>query len=322
MKKIRWGIIGCGDVTEVKSGPAFQSVENSALIAVMRRNVVLAKDYAERHNVSKWYGNAGSLIGDPDVDAVYIATPPASHKEYTFMAAEAGKPVYVEKPMAVSYSECKDMVDFCRQKNVKLFVAYYRRALPRFLKIRSLVEDGAIGEIRSVNIRFFQKPSEKDFYSSNWRVKEEIAGCGYFCDLGSHMIDIVQYFMGEISSAKGIALNQGKRYKVEDTVAAAFNFGNGTPGTGLWCFNSYEDLDSTEIQGTKGKITYATFDSTPIVLINDNGKEEFLIENPVNIERPLIKTVVDDLLGKGKSPSTGESGSKTNWVIDKILGRI
>src|SRR5438067_2386074 len=118
--KVRWGIIGCGDVTEVKSGPAFQKIENSELIAVMRRTGALAKDYAERHNVPKWYEEADALINDPDVDAVYIATPPKFHKEYTIKAAKAGKPVYVEKPMARNVAECQEMISACETAGVPL----------------------------------------------------------------------------------------------------------------------------------------------------------------------------------------------------------
>ena len=196
-EKIRWGIIGCGDVTEVKSGPGFQKANGSELVAVMRRNKTLAQDYARRHNVSKWYGDAQDLINDPDVDAVYIATPPSSHKKYVIDTANAGTPVYVEKPMALSYKECLEMVEFCEQMNVPLFVAYYRRALPRFLKIKSLIEDGAIGEVRCVNTRLRQKPNEKDLSQpENWRTNPSIAGCGYFCDMGSHMIDILQFILG------------------------------------------------------------------------------------------------------------------------------
>jgi predicted dehydrogenase len=182
MKIINWGIIGCGDVTEVKSGPGFQKASNSSLVAVMRRNAELARDYARRHNVPKWYDRADQLISDPAVDAVYIATPPSTHKEYTIMVAKAGKPVYVEKPMALHYDESLIMIEVCRQAKVPLFVAYYRRALPRFLKIKSLIENNSIGEVRFVNITFHQPPAEKDLYGEkHWRVDPEIAGCGYFC---------------------------------------------------------------------------------------------------------------------------------------------
>jgi predicted dehydrogenase len=319
--KIRWGIIGCGDVTEVKSGPGFQKSEGSELIAVMRRNGKLAEDYARRHNVPKWYNDANKLINDPDVDAVYIATPPSTHKEYTIAVASSGKPVYVEKPMALNYNECTEMVEACRKFNVPLFVAYYRRALPRFLKIKSLLEENRIGEIRSVSIKFFQQSSEKDLSPDNWRVDPAIAGCGYFCDLGSHMIDLIQFLLGKISKASGYALNQSKLYKAEDTVTATFIFENGICGNGIWSFNAYNNLDETEILGAKGKIIYPTFSNEPVRLYNDDKIEEIDIEHPPHVAQPLIQLVVNELLGKGVSPSTGETGAHTSLIIDKILGR-
>src|SRR5438067_5233611 len=157
-------MIGCGDVTEVKSGPGFQKAAHSRLVAVMRRNGALARDYAERHGVPRWYDDAESLVADPEVDAVYVATPPSSHEEYTLLAARAGKPVYVEKPMARDHAECVAMIDACRAAGVPLFVAYYRRALPRFLKIKELIESGAIGEVRFVAITLYKTltPQELD----------------------------------------------------------------------------------------------------------------------------------------------------------------
>ena len=162
MKEIRWGIIGCGNVTEVKSGPGFQKAKGSQLTAVMRRNGKLAEDYAIRHNVPKWFDNADSLIHDPGVDAVYIATPPSTHKQYTLAVANTGKPVYVEKPMAMSYDECREMIQVCEKNNVPLFVAYYRRTLPQFLKIKELLGNNAIGAVRSVIVTFYKK-TKKNF---------------------------------------------------------------------------------------------------------------------------------------------------------------
>lgn len=322
MEQVQWGIIGCGDVTEKKSGPAFRKVENSSLAAVMRRNGDLAEDYAKRNNVPKWYDNADALINDPDVDAVYIATPPSSHMKYTIDAAGAGKPVYVEKPMGINFSECKKMIIACEESKVPLFVAYYRRALPTFLKIKSLIDEKVIGEVLCINISYYAKPSLKDEDESNWRVNPKIAGCGYFCDLASHMFDLLQYFFGDIVSASGYSANQGKRYQAEDMVSAVFNFENGVQGTGLWSFNSGENLDRTEIVGTKGKIIYPTFTGEPFHLIKDVKVDEFDIKYPQHVQKPLIQDIVNDLLGTGKSPSTGNTGSKTNWVMDKILGRI
>src|SRR3954471_12545595 len=135
MKKINWGIIGCGDVTELKSGPAFNKINNSSLVAVMRRDAAKAEDYARRHNVPKWYNDADKLINDPEVNAIYIATPPSSHVMYTMAAIKAGKPVYVEKPMSLDAASAQRMNNYALEQNIKLVVAHYRRALPFFIKI-------------------------------------------------------------------------------------------------------------------------------------------------------------------------------------------
>jgi 1,5-anhydro-D-fructose reductase (1,5-anhydro-D-mannitol-forming) len=322
MKTIRWGIIGCGDVTEIKSGPGFQKARGSELVAVMRRNGNLAEDYARRHRVSKWYDKVEALIYDNDVDAVYIATPPSSHKEYTLAVARAGKPVYVEKPMALNFSECQAMIQACENANVPLFTAFYRRALPRFLKIKLLLDEGQIGTVRGVNLRLYQPPSAEDKKGANqWRVDPNIAGGGYFVDLGSHMIDLLQYLLGPIRAAIGFSSNQGKLYEAEDTVSGSFTFESGAHGVGLWSFSASEDLDSTEIIGSQGKITYATFRELPIVLERGGTVERFNIPHPEHVQQPLIQSVVDELLGVGKSPSTGRTGAMTNWVMDRLLGR-
>lgn len=322
MKIINWGIIGCGNVTEVKSGPAFQKAAGSHLVAVMRRNGKLAQDYAERHGVPRWYDDAGKLINDPEVNAVYIATPPSSHKEYTIAVAKAGKPVYVEKPMARNYAECREMIEACRECGVPLFVAYYRRALPRFLKIQTLLHEGAIGGVRFVNVIFCRKALPNDYnHRENWRVHPEIAGCGYFCDMASHMLDILQYLLGDIKEAQGYASNQMGIYPAEDVVSGVFLFESGIHGAGTWNFSASENSDRTEIIGEKGKITFATFGESDIVLEDSRGKQQFAIKNPSHIQQPLIQSIVDELLGKGKCPSTGASGSRTSWVMDKMLGR-
>ena len=323
MSKIRWGIIGCGNVTEIKSGPGFQKARGSELVAVMRRNSILAKDYAQRHNVARWYGTAYDLINDPEVDAVYIATPPSTHKQYTVAVAEAGKPVYVEKPMATNYRECQEMIEACEEAGVPLFVAYYRRALPRFLKIKSLLNKNSIGQIRFIIITFFQKPSNNDIKGiPHWRVDPTIAGCGYFCDLGSHMIDILQFLIGDIHSVQGNFSNQMNLYTAEDMVSSLFMFENDVHCTGVWNFNSYKNIDRTEIVGDRGKLTFSIFGSDPIALETTTTSRTIKIDNPAHIQQPLIQTIVDELRGSGKCPSTGDSAAKTNWVIDAVLGRL
>ena len=321
MRTIRWGIIGCGDVTEVKSGPGFQKCRNSTLVAVMRRSGDLARDYAQRHGVPRWYDDANALISDSEVDAVYVATPPASHKEYALLSAAAGKPVYVEKPMALNFVECTSMVDACRAAGVPLYVAYYRRALPRFLKVKELLESGAIGAVRFVSIVLHQ-PAERaatNLASLPWRLKPELSGGGLFVDLASHMLDFLDYALGPICEVRGLASNQAHLYPAEDIVTGAFRFESGVHGVGTWCFSAFDKRDYTEIVGAAGRISYATFDSTPITLTTSAGTTEFPIDNPPHIQQPLIQLVVDDLNGVGTSPSTGETAARTSWVMDQML---
>lgn len=323
METIRWGIIGCGNVTEVKSGPALQQARNSELVAVMRRNGDLARDYAERHGVPRWYDDAQALIADPDVNAVYVATPPSTHKAYTIQVAEAGKPVYVEKPMALNTDECRDMVAACDEAGVSLYVAYYRRALRRFLKIKELVDSGAVGRVRFVDITLYEpaRPHYDEPDNLPWRVLPEIAGGGIYVDLASHQLDFLDFVLGPIQSAQGYATNQAGEYPAEDIVSGSYVFESGVQGTGNWCFNAFEAVDRTEIVGDAGRITYSTFDDRPLVLTTAEGSQAFTIGYPDHIQQPLIQTVVDDLLGIGICHSSGASGARTTWVMDQMLGQ-
>ena len=321
MNEIRWGIIGCGNVTEVKSGPALQQARGSSLVAVMRRHGELARDYAERHGVPRWYDDAQALIDDPEVDAVYVATPPSSHKAYTIMAARAGKPVYVEKPMALNFAECQQMIGACARAGVPLFVAYYRRALPRFLKIKELLDGDAIGRVRFVNITFYQpiRDEERDPATLPWRVIPEIAGGGRFVDLAAHQLDFLDYALGPMARVQGFAGNQAGLFPAEDIVTGSWVFESGVQGAGAWCFTAFEEVDRTEIVGDQGKIEYATFGNDPVVLTTTEGRTEFAIDNPIHIQQPLIQTIVDELLGAGRCPSHGESGARTTWVMEQML---
>ncbi len=321
-EKVRWGIIGCGDVTEVKSGPAFQKVENSELVAVMRRTGELAKDYAERHGVPKWYDDGDALIQDPDVDAIYIATPPGPHKEYTIKAAKAGKPIYVEKPMARNFAECQEMIAACEDADVPLYVAYYRRAMPRFVKIKELLEKKAIGDVRFISTMQYQQASEdtKDSDKLSWRVNPELAGGGLFFDLASHTLDLFDFLLGPIKDVYGFASNQGGAYRAEDIVTGTYLFQSGVHGVGSWCFSAYENVDVNEIVGSQGKITFSTFGNEPVVLTTANGTEQWSFEPPQHVHQPLIETIMADLTGKGgEHLSTGVSGARTNWVMGEMV---
>lgn len=298
-------------------------IAHSRLIAVMRRDEEKVKDYAIRHQVPKWYTDAQTLIEDPEINALYIATPPHMHLPYTLLAAKAGKPVYVEKPMARTYAECQQMLAVCKQYSVPLYVAYYRRALPHFVKIKELLTQGEIGTIRSVHIQLRQEPTPKLIaqLENNWRVNPEIAGGGYFYDLASHQLDLLQFFLGTITTASGFATNQAGLYAAEDAVVGSFAFETGVVGTGNWNFASAQENQTDQIilDGSTGQIRFETFGKGEFSLQKDgHAPQQFQFDLPAHIQQPLINLIVEDLLGKGTCPSTGESASQTNWVMEQL----
>ena len=325
MKDIRWGFIGCGEVTERKSGPAFSLIEGSSVVAVMSRSKEKAQSYAERYGIPRWYTDALSLVNDPEVNAVYIATPPSSHATYAIMAMKAGKPVYVEKPLAASYMDCQRVMRVSAETGVPCFVAYYRRNLPYFNKVRELLSQGAIGKVINVQVRFSVPPRDLDYNSTNlpWRVQRDIAGGGYFYDLAPPQLDLLQEFFGPIVYVSGFSANRGGLYQTEDTVSASFAFQDGMPGSGSWCFVGHESArtDQIELIGEKGRICFSVFTYSPIILQTSLGKEEIVIENPKHVQLPLIEQVIRHLQGTGLCESDCISATSVNWVMDRILGK-
>lgn len=327
MKILKWGFIGCGEVTEKKSGPAFNEVEGSCIEAVMSRSAQRARSYAERHNVPKWYTDAQELIDDPEVNAIYIATPPSSHATFAIMAMRAGKPVYVEKPLASSYDDCARVNRVSEQTGVPCFVAYYRRYLPYFLKVKDIIDSGLIGKAINVQIRFAVPPRELDYAhagSQPWRVQPDISGGGYLYDLAPHQLDMLQYLFGVITEANGICANRGGLYDVEDTVSACFRFETGLPGSGSWCFVAHDSAreDRIEVIGDRGSVSFSVFDYEPICLQTSDGTQNIEIPNPPHVQFPLIKNVVEHLQGTSICTCTAVSATPVNWVMDRILGKI
>jgi len=321
--EVRWGILGVGDVCEVKSAPAMQRVPDSRIAAVMRRNGDKAADYARRHGVPAWYDDADDLLADPSVNAVYVATPPGAHCELALRAAAAGKPVYVEKPMARTHDECRQMLRACDAAGVPLYVAYYRRALPQFVAIRALLDAGRIGEVRHVKVDMNQAlvPELVRQAGSDWRVDPEIAGGGYFHDLASHQFDLLDFLLGPINEARGYTANQAGAYAADDIVTAAFAFESGVLGSGSWCFTAApaSAVDRTTIVGSHGEIRFATFGDGRFEVDTDGAGTEVLeYPVPAHIQEPLIACVVDALLGRGDCPSTGATGARASLVMDRI----
>ena len=322
MQNIRWGILGCGDVCEVKSGPAFSKIPGSCLQAVMRRSADKAADYARRHNVPRFYTDAGQLIDDPEVDIVYIATPPGSHADYALRVCKAGKPAYVEKPMARNAAECEVMLRAFQQAGLPLFVAYYRRCLPRFLQVRDWLAAGAIGELTHINYRFTaSRRKVTEPAPLPWRLEVEQSGGGLFLDLGSHTLDILDYIFGPLEQVVGDAAGLATSRAVEEVVTMQFRVPGGALGSASWNFAGPCHEDAIEISGSSGRISLSCFGNEPVRLENQDGVQFAERPNPPHIQQPLIQTIVNALRQQGTCPSTGASALRTSRVMDTVLDR-
>jgi len=321
MKNIRWGILGCGNVTEVKSGPAYQKVKGFEITAVMRRDSAKAKDYANRHGIEKFYDSADALINDIEVDAVYIATPPDSHMYYALKVAKAGKPCCIEKPLTPSYKDSLTIYETFKEKRIPLFVAYYRRSLPRFTKIKAWLENDEIGVVRNIGWTLTKAPNEIDLSGVyNWRTDPKVASGGYFDDLASHGLDLFTFLLGDIIQVGGLSINQQKLYSADDAIVAHWLHEAGITGTGSWNFGCDHSLDRVEIFGSKGKIEFSVFEENPIVLNQNGKKEEVFIENPKNIQLHHVENMRRQLVEKNYShPSSGLTALHTSWVMSQIM---
>lgn len=313
--EIRWGILGCGDVTEVKSGPALQKAGRSSVVAVMRRDGVKAKDYAARHGVDVWYDDAQALIDDDNVNAIYIATPPSSHCELTLKALAAGKPVLVEKPMALDSAECDTMIAAAEKAEQSLIVAFYRRALPRFEKMRQLIQDGAIGTPRLAQITHFTVRAGRP--DVDWKVDPAMGGGGMFFDTQSHALDWLNYTFGSPINIQGMTARQAGDYLAEDFVAFTGQFGD-VAVTATCAYAIGEAREDMIVYGEKGSIKMSFFSHSPIVLTIDGQEEIIDIADPDHMHQPLIEAIVAHLLDGKPNPCSGADARQVNAVLAEI----
>jgi predicted dehydrogenase len=319
MSTINWGIIGCGDVTEKKSGPAFNKVADSRLVAVMRRNAAKAADYAQRHDVGKWYDDVDALMNDAKINAIYVATPPSSHLSYALQGLDKGFNVYVEKPVTRNAAEAQQMAEAVANSSNKLVVAHYRRAQPMFLYIKDLIDRRVIGDVQSVNIKLWQtaKPQLVANSAENWRVQPDISGGGYFHDLAPHQLDLMLFYFGMPLYYSGFSLNQSGLYAADDHVTGHVLFPNKVALTGSWSFNAPESevIDQCKIIGTKGSIRFVFFGHTVSWRLEEN--EEIVNFPPLeHVQQPMIEQVVKYFNGERDNPSPIEEAVEVMKIID------
>jgi predicted dehydrogenase len=321
-KTITWGIIGCGNVTEMKSGPAFNKVPGSRLHAVMRRDAALAEDYAKRHHVPVWYSDADALINDPEINAVYIATPPKFHEEYTLAALEKGKMVYVEKPVTMDVASCQRMMEAQDRCKGKVVVAHYRRALPMFNEIAALVRNNKVAKIKLIKLAMFKPDDHVDAgqHASNWRVQPELAGGGYFYDLAPHQLDIIQYIFGTPIHSAGLSANQAGLYPAEDAVVCQFQLPGGIHFQGSWNFSMPAILreDSCQLIGENGYIQFPFF-GNEVRVVTDAGAELLSFQHPQHIQQPMIGKVVSYFQGNSENPCSLEEAMVSLQVMEQAV---
>jgi 1,5-anhydro-D-fructose reductase (1,5-anhydro-D-mannitol-forming) len=315
--EVGWGIIGCGDVCEVKSGPAFNRIPHSRLVAVMRRDKDKAEDFARRHHAPFFFDQAEELINHPDVNAIYIATPPSSHEKYTELALRSGKPVYVEKPVSVDASSCQRMLKLSESLDVAVSVAHYRRGLPLFRKVKQLVQAGAIGSVRLVRLNTLQSPDKRK--QENWRVDSAISGGGLFNDLSPHQLDILFWIFGPPEKVSGFSSNQSGYYNTPDLTVLNAVFPGGVVAQGAWSF-SVSDLsaeDKCEIIGDKGRLFFSFFKPSTIEMVTESGADTLEFDFPVHIQEPMILAVNKYFRGEGPNPCSLKEAFEVMKMIDE-----
>lgn len=319
MESVQWGIIGCGNVTEVKSGPAFNKVSNSALVAVTRRDPNKLADYAKRHGVPMTFLVASDLIQSSAINAVYIATPPDVREAYALESMQLGKPVYLEKPMALDLAACLRLKKVSEDLGVKLSVAHYRRSLPLFMEVKKLLEQGEIGAVKEVKITMLKKTDRAANDPSNWRIDPVIAGGGYFYDLAPHQIDLIFYFFGKAKSFSGISSNKAGMYKAEDFVQGTIELENGIICKGLWDFSiDGDEKDEFLIIGDKGIIRFPVFGL--FIEVEKNGSTQKIhFEAPLHNQQNHIQAVVNYFLDKGDNPCSAEEAIQSMQVMEAFV---
>ncbi len=322
---IKWGMIGTGNVTERKSAPSFNKIENSRLVAVGNRTPEKAEDYAARHCIPTVHRDPFDVIRNPEVDIVYIATPPGSHMAYALETIKAGKPLYIEKPMALTFEECMIINEAAEKRGLPVYVAYYRRSLEYFRKVRSIIDEGSLGKILHINMQQYFAARPEDYEPQNlpWRVIPKDAGGGYFHDMGCHALDILFHIFGDPLEVSGKAINMGGLYAPEDTLSATLVLPGNLIVTGSWSFLTPKPFqkDLVEVFAEKGKLKFSIFSFKPITLFTGDHKETLTTIQPEHIQMPHIQSIVSELNGTGSCPATGETSAVTSRVMDIITGR-
>ena len=321
MKEIKWGLIGCGDISRKRVAPGIIDADNSRLVTVNRSNFSKAESFAKEFGAEKWTKDWKELIQDNDINAVYIATPVYLHAEQTIAAAEAGKHVLCEKAMALNTADADKMIDACRANNVKLSIAYYRNLYPGVHRIKEIIASGEIGKVVHIQSNNFEnfncQPGEPRF----WLLEKEKSGGGPMMDMGCHRIEVFVNIAGPVQQITGFNDNIAFKRDVEDSSIAHFRFENGATGLLTSSHAAGEPQDTLDIFGTEGSIHVPVLNDGVITVVTDTGTRMEKHPNPANVHQPLIEDFITAVLTDRDPAVTGEMGREVTRILDKIYGR-
>jgi 1,5-anhydro-D-fructose reductase (1,5-anhydro-D-mannitol-forming) len=302
---IHWGVIGAGNVFEYKSGPALYTTPNSQLVAVMRRNAGKAQETAQRHSARRWYTDAESLVADPDVDAVYVASPHHLHPEHVTLAARAHKIVLCEKPMGVSTADAQACVDVCKANNAPLTVAYYRRAWSIVRAMQHFLRDGAIGEVVTARAQLsdlFTGDGERGWLTS--RIK---SGGDALANAGAHWIDLIRSLLGQVDSVMAYSSSKFSGWETDDTTIVQMQMETGALVSFTTTRRTPTVTNEFDILGTKGRLYASPLSEGRLVLHRQGCEPEVLCYPRTGVmHSDLVADLVPRLLNGQPSPIPGE----------------
>ena len=320
--EIGWGLIGCGDIAGKRVAAALRETPGSALVAVARKRAALAADFAREHRARRWYADWREVIRDPEVRAVYVATPVRLHAEQAVAAAEAGKHVLCEKPMALDVAECERMRAAARAHGVRLGVAYYRHHYPIVGRLRALVAAGEIGAPVFASVQAFEHFDPGPDHPRAWLLRRAESGGGPMMDFGCHRLEVLLDVLGPVTEVSGFPVNAHLRNReVEDTCIARLGFRRGAQAVLTVSHATRESRDTIEIFGSAGSAHIPILNQGRLRIVTAAGTREEEHPAPANLHQPLVADFVAAVQGNRPPTVTGEIGQEVSRVLAAIYAR-
>jgi predicted dehydrogenase len=318
MNVVRWGLVGAGDIAEKRVAPALLASERSELVAVSRRQKQLAEGFAQRFGARRWHANWRDLVRDDGIDAVYVAAPVQLHAPITIAAAEAGKHVLCEKPMALNADECDRMIRSAHAAGVQLGIAYYRHLYPLVQRVKQLLAEGVIGVPVIAQLDAFERFDPPPGHPRAWLLDPAMSGGGPMFDFGCHRIEVLLSLFGDVHDVRALRANVLFDRPVEDTAIAALRFSPGPLATVTVAHAAVEPRDTLDIFGSEGSIHVARLNGPELRVIR--GGEQIVEQHPLpdNVHLPLVQQFVDAVLNRGRPVVDGAAGLAVNRVLEAV----